>query len=106
MVSCVVPINAKPPGPTEGLQTIGRNVFATSDLATASTPVKIDTAGEREILIHTLRTAVARERLIVNTLETIGVSLRHKVVDAEGAMLWLKDERLLHLIDFGPQVQK
>jgi hypothetical protein len=73
-----------------------------------SAPVKrkLDSAGERELLINALRMATARSRLITNTLETIGVSLRHKQVDCEGAMQWLKDEGLLDLIDFGPPSQK
>jgi hypothetical protein len=56
----------------------------------------IDEAGERELLIHSLRTAVARSRLVTNTLETIGVSLRHKQVSTEEAMNWLHEEGLLN----------
>lgn len=56
----------------------------------------IDEAGERELLIHSLRTAVARSRLVTNTLETIGVSLRHKQVSTAEAMNWIHDEGLLN----------
>jgi hypothetical protein len=62
----------------------------------------VNTAGERELLIHTLRLAVARSRLITNTLETIGVSLRHRAVDCDAAMLWLKEEGLLDWLELGP----
>jgi hypothetical protein len=56
----------------------------------------IDETGERELLIHSLRTAVARSRLVTNTLETIGVSLRHKQVSTAEAMNWIHDEGLLN----------
>jgi hypothetical protein len=59
-------------------------------------------AGERELLIHALRTAVARSRLVVNALETIGVSLRHHAVTTDQAMSWLDEEGLLHLVHIGP----
>ena len=64
-------------------------------------PVK-GTAGERELLIHALRTATARSRLVTNALETIGVSLRHNAVTADQAMAWLQQEKLLDHVDFGP----
>jgi hypothetical protein len=68
-----------------------------NDIASASIARKpIDEAGERELLIHSLRTAVARSRLVTNTLETIGVSLRHKQVSTAEAMNWLHDEGLLN----------
>ncbi len=72
-------------------------------IAESSAPGKIDPAGERELLIHALRTAVARSRLVVNTLETIGVSLRHKQVTAEGALEWLRDENLLSYVELRPR---
>jgi hypothetical protein len=69
----------------------------------SSAPGKIDhPAGERELLIHALRTAVARSRLVTNALETIGVSLRHNAVSTDQAMAWLDDEQLLDLVHFGP----
>lgn len=68
----------------------------------SSAPGKHNPAGERELLIHALRTAVARSRLVINALETIGVSLRHNAVTTDQAMTWLDEERLLHLVYFGP----
>ena len=74
-----------------------------TSLAPRPAPGNIDDpAGERELLIHCLRTAVARARLAVNTLETIGVSLRHRQVTTDQAMAWLKEEGLLPHIQFGP----
>jgi hypothetical protein len=60
---------------------------------------KMDSAGEREILIHSLRLAVARSRLVTNVFETVGVSLRHKQITPEAAMEWLRDEGLLSHIE-------
>jgi len=73
-----------------------------SNLQQSSAPGKTNPAGERELLIHALRTAVARSRLVTNALETIGVSLRHKSVTTEQAMAWLRDEGLLPHVQFGP----
>jgi hypothetical protein len=63
---------------------------------------KIDSAGERELLIHALRTATARCRLTANLLETIGVSLRHRQVTTDEAMQWLEEEGCLDHVQFGP----
>ena len=73
-----------------------------SNLQQSSAPGKHNPAGERELLIHALRTAVARSRLVTNALETIGVSLRHNTVTTDQAMAWLDEERLLDLVHFGP----
>lgn len=62
----------------------------------------LDPAAEREILTNGIRTAVARARLTVNALETVGVSLRHRQISTDEAMRWLADEGLLDHIDFGP----
>jgi hypothetical protein len=58
----------------------------------------VNTAGERELLIHSLRLAVARSRLVTNALETIGVSLRHRAIDNDAAMKWLHEEGLLDCV--------
>jgi hypothetical protein len=71
-----------------------------SAIPKSSAPV--NTAGEGELLIHSLRLAVARARLVVNALETVGVSLRHKAVDVDGAMQWLAEEQLLDWLELGP----
>ena len=61
-----------------------------------------NTAGERELLINSLRLAVARARLVVNSLETVGVSLRHRAIDNDTAMTWLNEEGLLSWLELGP----
>jgi hypothetical protein len=62
----------------------------------------VNPAAERELLIHALRLAVARTRLATNTLETIGVSLRHRAVTTDEAVTWLKEEHLLDWLELGP----
>jgi hypothetical protein len=57
---------------------------------------------EREYLMHALRQASARSRLITNTIETVGVSLRHRAVSTDDAMQWLRDEGIIDLIQLGP----
>ena len=69
---------------------------------TAHKPASVNPTAEREYLLHALRTAATRARLTVNLLDTIGVSLRHKQIDVDGAMAWLKDEGILDCIHFGP----
>ena len=73
-----------------------------SSYTNAAPRVKYDAAGERELMIHSLRLAVAKSRLVTNSLETVGVSLRHKAIDVEGAMAWLRDEGLLDWLEFAP----
>jgi hypothetical protein len=68
-----------------------------TSLSTNSAPV--NTAGEREFLIHALRTATARARLVVNVLETVSVSLRHKAITTDQAMQWLADENVLQHVE-------
>ncbi len=74
-----------------------------TSLPQASTAVKFDTAGERELLLGALRVASARSRLITNLIESVGVSLRHKKINCTEAMQWLKEENALDLLDFGPR---
>jgi hypothetical protein len=63
---------------------------------------RLDAAGERDYLLSALRTAAARERLVVNLIETIGTSLRHKLIDNDGAMKWMAEEGLLGFLQLGP----
>jgi hypothetical protein len=58
-------------------------------------------AGEREILIHSLRAAVTRSRLVTNTLELVGVAVRHKQISCDQALEWLRAENLLDHIQLG-----
>ena len=63
----------------------------------------VNPAAEREYLIHALRTAAARSRLVTNLLDTIGVSLRHKAIDCDAAMEWIAQEGLLDHVQLGPK---
>ena len=60
-------------------------------------------AAEREYLLHALRTAATRSRLVTNLLDSIGVSLRHKAIDVDQAMRWLADEGILTYVHIGPK---
>jgi hypothetical protein len=62
---------------------------------------KMDRHGERELLTNSLRAAIARSRLISNTLETISVALRHRQVSCDQALAWLRSENLLDHIQLG-----
>jgi hypothetical protein len=64
---------------------------------------RLDPAAEREVLIHALRTAVSKTRLITATLETISVQLRHRQVTTEQALQWIADEGLNQYLQFGPK---
>ena len=59
----------------------------------------VNPQAERELLIHALRTATARSRLITNQLESVGVMLRHRCVTTEEAMQELANEGILDLVD-------
>jgi hypothetical protein len=65
-------------------------------------PAPVNPAAEREYLMHALRTAAARSRLVTNVLDTVGVSLRHKKVTTDEAMKWLADEGVLDHVQIGP----
>ena len=58
-------------------------------------------AGELELLIHSIRLAVTRSRLVTNTLETVGVALRHKQITPDKALAWLRSEGLLDHVQLG-----
>jgi hypothetical protein len=62
----------------------------------------VNSAAEREYLIHGLRLAAARSRLATNVFDSVGVSLRHKQITTDEAMRWLKDEGLLDHVQLGP----
>lgn len=80
------------------------NVHVTS----ASTGVKPfgDTAGERDLVLNALRVASTEARLVANQIETIGASLRQKAISCNDALIWARQEGVLHLIKFGPTEPK
>ena len=59
-----------------------------------------DSAGQRELLLHALRTAAARTRLTTHVLETITAQLRHKEIGCNQAIEWLRTENVLHLVQY------
>jgi hypothetical protein len=63
---------------------------------------KVGPAGQHEFLITALRAASARARLQGNVFDTIGVSLKHRMVDVDGAVAWLVEEGLLEHVEYRP----
>jgi hypothetical protein len=66
----------------------------------------VDTSGERDLILSSLRVAATRARLITNTFDTVGIALRQKQIDCAGALAWLKEEGLLEHLPFGPGVSQ
>ena len=50
------------------------------------------------MVLHGLRAAVLKARLIENELLAIGVSLKHGMIEPEGVMRWLHEEGLMFLM--------
>jgi len=62
----------------------------------------LEPPGQREFLITSLRAASARARLLTNTFDTIGTSLRHRMISCDEAVAWLSDEGLIAEIEYRP----
>jgi hypothetical protein len=62
----------------------------------------LEPPGQREFLITALRAASARARLLTNTFDTIGTSLRHRMISCDEAIAWLNEEGLLAEIEHRP----
>jgi hypothetical protein len=62
-----------------------------------------DTPGERDFLLTALRAAAIRSRLVSTEIESIGLSLRHRKINCEQALSWLRDEDLIHWVRLGPE---
>lgn len=78
-----------------------------TSVATANAPGKshhVDSSGERDLLLAALRSATARARLAGNEFDTIGISLRQKLITCEQALEWCRDEGLIHWLRLGPEV--
>lgn len=58
--------------------------------------------GDREYLMQVLRAATARVKLTSNTLDSIGVALRHRAISVEDALQWAIDEGIIDFLQFGP----
>jgi hypothetical protein len=46
------------------------------------------------------------QRLATNEFDTIGISLRQKIITCEQALEWARDEGLIGWIRLGPEVQQ
>jgi len=66
----------------------------------------VDSSGERDLMISALRAATARARLAANEFDTIGISLRQKLITCEQALEWARDEGLINWIRLGPEVSQ
>ena len=62
----------------------------------------LEPPGQREFLITALRAASARARLLTNTFDTIGTSLRHRMITCDEAVAWLSEENLLSEVEYRP----
>jgi hypothetical protein len=63
----------------------------------------MDSSGERDLMISALRAATARARLAANEFDTIGISLRQKLITCEQALQWARDEGLIGWVRLGPE---
>jgi hypothetical protein len=58
--------------------------------------------GDQKLLLQVLRVEVLKAQVIANQLTWIGVALKQKAVDVEGALAWARDEGLIDLLQFVP----
>jgi hypothetical protein len=68
----------------------------------ADKPPQGGPAGQRTFLISALRAASARARLATNLFDTIGVSLRERMISCDEAVGWLIEEGLLEQVEYRP----
>jgi hypothetical protein len=62
------------------------NYIASTDSAVK--PKFGDSSGERDLVMASLRVAVAQTKLVANTLETIGAALRQRAISCNDALEW------------------
>ena len=62
--------------------------------------------GQRTFLISAIRAASARARLATNVLDTIGASLRERMISCDEAVAWLEEEGLLAGVEYHPGMAK
>jgi len=76
-----------------------------TNVAKALAPGKsnVDTSGERDLLLSALRAATARARLAATEFDTIGISLRQKLIACEQALEWVRNEGLIGWVRIGPE---
>jgi hypothetical protein len=78
------------------------NVNSIPNRSPADKPPQGGPDGQRTFLISALRAASARARLATNTFDTIGTALRERMISADDACLWLRDEGLLAEVEWRP----
>jgi hypothetical protein len=71
--------------------------------ALATGKSNVDTSGERDLLLSALRAATARARLAATEFDTIGISLRQKLITCEQALEWARNEGLIGWVRIGPE---
>ena len=83
-------------------------ISAMTHVAMALAPSKSvgDTSGERDVLMAALRAATARARLAAVEFDSIGISLRQRLVTCEEALQWAHDENILGWIRLPAEVSK
>lgn len=85
---------------------VGRNSFLHNvkySWSLAPGKSHVDTSGERDLLLSALRAAAARIRLAGNEIDTIGISLRQKLITSDPALEWVREEGLLSWRDIEGQ---
>jgi len=58
------------------------------------------------LLLSALKAAAARARLAANEFDTVGISLRQRLITCAQALEWARDEGLLGWIRLGPEVAR
>jgi hypothetical protein len=58
------------------------------------------------LALSALRVASAQARLVANQLDSIGASLRQKIITCQEALQWAKEEGVIDWIKFGPEAQQ
>ncbi len=85
------------------------SIFSNDICSKGSRPeqVQLDSSGECDLMLSALRAATARAKLAANQFDSIGISLRQKLITCEQALQWARDEDLIGWIRLGPpEVQK
>ena len=82
------------------------NMTSISNRSPADKPPQGGPDGQRTFLISAIRAASARARLATNVLDTIGVSLRERVISCDEAVAWLEEEGLLAEVEYRPGMPK
>jgi hypothetical protein len=58
--------------------------------------------GDQKLLLQVLRVETIKAQLIANQLTSIGIALKGRAIDVEGALAWARDEGLIDLLQFVP----